>query len=126
LIEKHDQLVVYASRLLNNVERNYNITKCETLAMVFDFHKFKHYFLGNRFVFYIDHMAFVYLINKPRVSGRIARWLLLFLEYEFIVVYKLGRTHVVANAQFKFLDTMELTRVFDQTTNALLFVLHPV
>jgi hypothetical protein len=32
------------------------------------------------------------------VFGRIAKWKLLFLEYEFMVVYKLGRTHVVADA----------------------------
>ncbi len=42
-------------------------------------------------------MALVYLINKPHVSGCIARWLLLFLEYEFTVVYKLGYTHVVVD-----------------------------
>jgi hypothetical protein len=28
------------------------------------------------------------LVNKPQVSDYIARWLLLFLEYNFIVVYK--------------------------------------
>jgi len=38
----------------------------------------------------------VYLVNKPHVLRRIARWLL-FLKYEFIVVYKLGRTHVVVD-----------------------------
>jgi hypothetical protein len=31
------------------------------------------------------------------VSRWIARWLLLFLDYEFIIVFKLGRTHVVAD-----------------------------
>jgi hypothetical protein len=83
---------------LSSVERNYNTIECETLAMVFALHKFKHYLLGNRFVFYVDHMDLVYLVNKPQVLSRIARWLLLFLEYEFIVVYKLGRTHVVVDA----------------------------
>jgi hypothetical protein len=48
-------------------------------------------------VFYVDHIALMYLVNKPQMSGRIARWLLLFLEYEFTTVYKLGRTHVVVN-----------------------------
>jgi hypothetical protein len=33
--------------------------------MVYTLHKFKHNLLGNRFVFYIDHMALVYLVNKP-------------------------------------------------------------
>ncbi len=33
--------------------------------MVFDLHKIKHYLLGNKFVFYVDHMALVNLVNKP-------------------------------------------------------------
>jgi hypothetical protein len=45
------------------------------------------------------------------VFKRIARWLLLFLEYEFIMVYKLGRTHVVANVLFRLLDSLEPLRV---------------
>lgn len=41
LIGKHDKLVVSASKLLHNGERNYSTIKHETLAMVFAFHKFK-------------------------------------------------------------------------------------
>jgi hypothetical protein len=48
--------------------------------MVFTLHKFKHYLLGNKFVFHVDHMALVYLVNKPQVLGKIVRWWLLFLE----------------------------------------------
>jgi hypothetical protein len=54
------------------------------------------------------------------VSRRIIRWLL-FLEYEFIIVYKLGRTHVVIDALFKLLDNLEPLGVPDQTMDASLF-----
>jgi hypothetical protein len=37
------------------------------MKMVFALHKFEHYLLGNKFVFYVDHMALVYLVNKPQV-----------------------------------------------------------
>jgi hypothetical protein len=33
-------------------------------------------------------MALVYLINKRQISKHIAKRLLLFLEHEFIVIYK--------------------------------------
>jgi hypothetical protein len=33
-------------------------------------------------------MALVYLINKPQISSRIDRWLFIFLEYDFKIVYK--------------------------------------
>jgi hypothetical protein len=62
-----------------------------TSNMVFLLHKFKHYLLGNKFVFYVDHMALVYLVNKPQVLGIITWWLLLFLKYDFTLVYKPGR-----------------------------------
>jgi hypothetical protein len=78
LIGKSDQPVVYAFRLLNNVEHNYSTTEREALTMVFALHKFKHYL----FIFYVDHMALIYLVNKPKVSRRVAKWLLLILEYD--------------------------------------------
>jgi hypothetical protein len=40
------------------------------------------FLLGNNF-FYVNHMVLVYLVNKPHVSRRITRCLLLLLEYEF-------------------------------------------
>jgi hypothetical protein len=75
--------------------------------MVYALHKFRHFLLGNKFVFYVDHMALVYLVNKPQVSQRITRWLLLFLEYEFIVVYKLGRIDVVVDVLSRLLNKSE-------------------
>jgi hypothetical protein len=89
--------------------------------MVFALQKFNHYLLGNKFVFYVDHMALVYLVNKPQVSRRIAKWLLLFLKYDFTILYKLSRTHVVTYALSRLLDIIKPTSVPDQTTHANLF-----
>jgi len=58
---------------MNIVERNYNTTKREALVMVFTLHKFKHYLLDNKFVFYVDHMVLVYLLNKLQVLGCIVK-----------------------------------------------------
>jgi hypothetical protein len=65
IIRKSDQPIVCTSRLLHRAAQNLNTTYKEALAMVFSLHKFKHYLLGNKFVFYVDHMALVYLVNKP-------------------------------------------------------------
>jgi hypothetical protein len=51
---------------LNRIEQNYNTREREVLVMVFALHKFKHYLWGNKFVFYVGHMALVYLVNKPQ------------------------------------------------------------
>jgi hypothetical protein len=34
------------------------------------------------FTFFVDHMALLYLVNRPQVFGRLTKWFLLFLEYE--------------------------------------------
>ncbi len=73
--------------------------------MVCVLHKFRHFLLGNKFVFYVNHMALIYMVNKPQVSKRIAKWLLLFFEYEFTVIYKPGRTHVLINVLSRLLDS---------------------
>jgi hypothetical protein len=70
-------------------------------------------------------MALVYLVNKPHVSGKITRWLLLFLEYDFIVVYKPNKTHVIANALSRLPNITKPIGVHDQTTNASLIYIEP-
>jgi hypothetical protein len=67
--EKCDYLITYASRLFNNVEKNYITTGREALAMVYALHKFKHCLLGSNFVFYVNHMALLYLVKKPQLLG---------------------------------------------------------
>ncbi len=72
-IGKSDQLMVYVFKLLNRTKQNYSTTQRKALAMIFALHKFKHYFLGNKFVFYVRLMALVYLVNKPHVSRKIVK-----------------------------------------------------
>ncbi len=102
---------MHASKLFNNAKQNYSTTKRKTLAMVFALHKFRHYLLGNKFVYYVDHIALIYLLNKPHALGKITRWLLLFLEYEFTLVYKPNKIHIVTYALSNLLDVIESSRI---------------
>ncbi len=122
---KNHQPIVYALKLLNKTEQNYNTTQKKALAMVFSLHKFKHYFLGNKFVFYVNHMALIYLVNKPQVLRIIVKWLLLFFKYDFTIVYKPSITHVVTYALQRLLDNTKPTSVLDQTTYASLSYTRP-
>jgi hypothetical protein len=79
--------------------------------------------LVTNLIFYVDHMALVYLVNKPQVYGRIIKWLLLFLEYDFKIAYKLGRSHLMANALNKLSNQAKLVDVPCQTINVHLFSL---
>jgi hypothetical protein len=66
-------------------------------------------------------MGLIYLVNKPYVLRRIARWLSLLLEYDFTILYKPNKTRVVREALLRLLDITKPTSVHDQTTNASLF-----
>jgi hypothetical protein len=55
------------------------------------------------------------------VLGRITRWLLLFLEYEFTIVYKLGRTHVIVDVLSRLPDNFEPLGVPNQMMDVSLF-----
>ncbi len=54
---KYNLPIAYASWLLNNGERNYTIMEREALAVIYALHKFCHYLLANKFVFYVNHMV---------------------------------------------------------------------
>jgi hypothetical protein len=113
LTSKCDQLMAYASRLLNNAKKNYTPTKWEALVMVYTLHKFHHYLLGNKFIFYVHHMGLLYLIKKPQLFKHIMRWLLLCLEYDFSIIYKLGKSHWVADALSWLPNLVEPTEIPD-------------
>jgi hypothetical protein len=38
--------------------------------MVYVLHKFHRYLLGNKFIFYVDYMALLYLVQKLQILGR--------------------------------------------------------
>ena len=92
-----DYPVAFASRQLNAAEKNYTTTERECLAMIFSVKKFRHYLLLNPVRFYVDHIAIRYLVNKPDLSGRLARWVLLLEEFDYQVEYKPGKMHKQAD-----------------------------
>lgn len=55
--------------------------------------KFKDYDLLNPLVFFVDHHAYKYLVNKLHPNRHLARWVLLLEEFDYIVKYKPHRMH---------------------------------
>lgn len=78
-----DHPIAYALYFLNNAKKNYITIEREALVVVHALHNFKHYLLGNKFSFYVDHMVLLYQIKKPQISKRIIKWLLFFFKYDF-------------------------------------------
>ncbi len=91
--------------------------------MVYALHKFKHYLLSKKFIFYVDHMALVYLVNKPWVSSRLDRWFVLFMDYDFKIVYKPSRSHLMVDALSRLHNQTKHVGIPYQTCDAHMFTL---
>lgn len=100
-------------------ERNYSTIEKEALSIVFVVQNFKYYLLEYSLIFYVDHNALKYLINKPDLSERLARWILLFQEFNFIIVVKLDKSHANVDhlSQLELLSTEKLSPIDDNLHN---------
>ena len=92
-----DYPIYFASRQLDNAEKNYTTIEREGLAMIFSCKKYRHYLLANHFKFYVDHQALLYLVNKPCTMGRITIWLLLLQEFDFAIEVCKVKQHYMAD-----------------------------
>ena len=65
--------------------------------MIYNVTKFRHYLLGRKFFFHVDHSALLYLVSKASLTGKLARWTLLLQEFEFEIFHRPNTQHAVAN-----------------------------
>lgn len=92
--------VFYASRTLNNHERNYSATDKEFLAIMWSVNYLRPYLYGKKFKILTDHQPIKYLHAKYRgkyLSPRHQRWLLKLGEYQFEIEYLKGKQNKVAD-----------------------------
>ena len=66
-------LIYYASKDLNEAQKNYTVTEQELLAVVFAFEKFCSDLLGTRVIVHTDHSALRYLMENKDVKPRLIR-----------------------------------------------------
>ena len=95
--EGKSYVVYYASKKLNEAQRNYTTTEKELLAMVYALDKFRAYLVGSYFVIFTDHSALKYLLTKKNFKARLIRWVLLLQEFNLQIKDKKGVENVVAD-----------------------------
>ena len=74
-------VVYYASKTLNEAQRNYTTTEKELLAVVYALYKFRAYLVGSDIIIFIDHSDLKYLLTKKNAKARLIRWVLLLQEF---------------------------------------------
>ncbi|GAQ92084.1 putative retrotransposon protein [Klebsormidium nitens] len=87
--------VAFASRALHGAEANYSTTDGELLAIVWAVTvRFRSYLYGGpTFLVRVDHSPLVWLHQQTNLTGRLARWHIRLMEFNFRVEYRPGRVH---------------------------------
>ena len=107
-IDEIDHVIVYASRNLNSAESRYSASEKECLAVVWAIRKFRPYLEGYSFKVITDHMAVKWLHNLKNPTGRLARWALELLEFNYEVIYRKGSSNLVPDALSRSNETTKL------------------
>ena len=90
-------VVYYASKTLNEAQRNFSTTDKELLAVVYALDKFRAYLVGSDIIIFTDHSALNYLLTKHNAKARLIRWVLLLQEFNLQIKDKKGVENVVAD-----------------------------
>ena len=75
-------MICYASRTLDEAQKNCTTVEKELLAIVFGLEKFRSYLLGSKVIIYTHHLALKHLFSKIESKPRLIRWILLLQEFD--------------------------------------------
>lgn len=89
--------VAYASRKLNNAEKNYSTIEKECLAIVWCVKKFYRYLYGQHFTIETDHQPLRYLQRSDHANGRLMRWSMYLQQFNFTIGNIKGSDNVSAD-----------------------------
>ena len=93
--------IAYASRALNQAEKNYSVTELETLAVVWGITHLHSYLYGGDVTVLTDHSAVKSILETPNPTGKHARWWTRVFGRgmkSVTIVYRAGRENLSADA----------------------------
>lgn len=106
-----DKVISYLSRSLTRQERNYTTTERECLAVLWAIEKLRPYLDGVQFTVVTDHYSLLWLQNLKDLTGRLARWAVRLQQYDFKLVHRKGKEHIVPDTLSRSVPVVDLALV---------------
>nr|GFA77845.1 hypothetical protein [Tanacetum cinerariifolium] len=79
-------------------EENYTTYDLELGAVVFALRLWRHNLYGTKCVVFTDYKSLQYILNQKELNMRKHRWIELLSDYDYEILYHLGKANVVADA----------------------------
>ena len=89
--------IAFTSSMLNAAERNYPVHEQELLAIHHALQHWRHYLLGVSFRVLSDHQSLRDLKSQKHLSGRQARWMEFFSEFDMDITHIPGHLNYVSD-----------------------------
>lgn len=93
-----DKPIHFASRTLNKSEENFSATEKEMLAIYWALKVFRNYIYGQKFTVITDHQPITFSLSSKNTNAKLKRWKSFLEEHDYQIIYRPGRTNVVADA----------------------------
>ena len=75
--------IAYESRKLNIHEKNYASYDLELVDFIHALKMWHHHLIGMKFILMMNNKRLKYMLNRPNLNARQARWLAFLSEYDF-------------------------------------------
>ncbi|XP_041469952.1 uncharacterized protein K02A2.6-like [Lytechinus variegatus] len=115
----HDESypIAYASRRVNDAERNYAAIEKEMSAILFACRKFHDYIFGQKVTIFTDHKPLIGIFSKPlhKLSPRLQRMRLHLMSYDIDLRWKPGKEMFVPDALSRLLPVSNSDFKSEQT-----------
>lgn len=90
--------IMFVSHKLTETELNWPTHDKEMYAIIYTLKQCRPYVEGKRVTVITDHNSLIYMHSQPKLSARQARWNEYLALFDVHILYKPGRTNVVADA----------------------------
>jgi hypothetical protein len=114
--EEKEVVIAYASRPLNDVEKNWSTIEKEAYAIVHAVKQFYPYLYEKRFQVLSDHKTLRELLRKKETSAKLARWALCMQDYDIAIDYRAGKVNQNADCLSRIPETDGATTTQPEVT----------